>query len=67
MGYGDLSYTEMIISHEAKLSGIYETSVRDKCPIPWLVIGQVFYPIERQFQTIKDVKEPGHRIREFIQ
>ena len=25
MGYGDLSHTEVVISHEAKLSGIYET------------------------------------------
>ena len=27
MGYGDLSYTEVIISREAKLSRIYETEV----------------------------------------
>ena len=27
MGYGDLSHTEVIISHEVKLSGIYETEV----------------------------------------
>ena len=26
MGYGDLSHTEVIISHEAKLSGIYDKS-----------------------------------------
>ena len=39
MGYGDLSHTEVIISHEAKLSGIYETEVWDKSHIPWLVVG----------------------------
>ena len=27
MRYGDLSHTEVIISHETKLSGIYETEV----------------------------------------
>ena len=43
MGYGDLSHTEVIISHEAKLSGIYETEVWDKSHILWQVIGQVFY------------------------
>ena len=30
MEYGDLSHTEVIISHEAKLSGVYKTKVRDK-------------------------------------
>ena len=30
MGYGDLSHTEVIISHEAKLSGVYETKVQEK-------------------------------------
>ena len=34
MGYGDLSHTEVIISHEVKLSGIYETEVWDKSYIP---------------------------------
>ena len=33
------SNTEMIISHEVKLSGIYETEVWDKSHIPWLVVG----------------------------
>ena len=51
MGYGDLSHTEVIISHEAKLSGICETEVWNKSHIPWLVVGEVFYSIERQFQT----------------
>ena len=35
MGYEDLSHTEVIISHEAKLSGIYETEVWDKSHILW--------------------------------
>ena len=39
MGYGDLSHTEVIISHEAKLNGIYETEVWDKSHILWLVVG----------------------------
>ena len=39
MGYGNLSDTEVIISHEAKLSGIYETEVWDKSHVPWLVVG----------------------------
>ena len=30
LGYGDLSQTEVITSHEAKLSGTYETEVKDK-------------------------------------
>ena len=51
MGYRDLSHTEVIISHEAKLSGIYEIEVWDKFHIPWLVVGQVFYSIESQFQA----------------
>ena len=38
-GIWDLSHTEVIISHEAKLSGIYETEVWDKSHIPWLVVG----------------------------
>ena len=51
MGYGDLSHTKVIISHEAKLSGIYETKVWDKFNIPLLVIGLVFYSTESQFQA----------------
>ena len=38
MGYEALSHTKVIISHEAKLSGIYETEVWDKSHIPWLVV-----------------------------
>ena len=33
MGHGDLCNTEVIISHEAKLSGMYETGVWDKSHI----------------------------------
>ena len=37
--YGDLSHTEVMISHETKLNGIYETDMRDKSHILWLVVG----------------------------
>ena len=66
MRYEDLSHAEVIISHEAKLSEIYETEVWDKSHIPWLVVGQVFYSIKRQFQAKSDIKEPGHGMCEFI-
>ena len=67
MGYGDLSHTEVIISHKAKLIRIYETEVWDKSHILWVVVGLVFYSIEWQFQQKKEVKELGHGIWEFIQ
>ena len=66
MGYGDLSHTKVSISHEAKLSGICETEVWNKSHIPWLVVGQVFYSIEMQFELKEEVKEPSHAIWEFI-
>ena len=47
MGYGDLSHTEVIISHEAKLSEIYKKCVcvggggggGGESYVPWLVVG----------------------------
>ena len=38
MGYGDLSHTEVNISREAKLRGMYETEVWDESHIPWMVV-----------------------------
>ena len=56
MGYGDLSHTEVIISHKAKLIRIYETEVWDKSHILWVVVGLVLYSIEWQFQQKKRLK-----------
>ena len=42
MGYGNLSRTGVIISHEAKLSGIYKTEVRDKSISHGWLLGKHF-------------------------
>ena len=61
MGYGDLSIPEVIISHEAKLSGIYETEVWDKPHILWLVVGEVSILSKGNFKQNKRLKNLAMR------
>ena len=56
MGYGDLSHTEVIISHEAKLSGIYETEVWDKSHIHGWLLDEYFILSKGNFKQNKTSK-----------
>ena len=56
MGHGDLSHTEVIIFHEAKLSGIYETEVWDKSHISWLILDKYFILSKGNFKQNKTLK-----------
>ena len=65
----------MIISLEAKLSGICETGVWDKSHIPWLVVEHIFILSKGIFQLkrgggwglLKNRLGQSRGIREFIQ
>ena len=50
MGYGDLSHTEVIVSHEKKFRLLYK---------------YLFYSLETQLQPNENVKELSHGIWEF--
>ena len=61
MGYGDLSHTEVSISYEVKLSGMYETEVCDKSHIPGWLLDKYFIPLQGSFQ-LNQVKESSHGV-----
>ena len=56
MGYGDLSNTEVIISHEAKLNGIYETEVWDKSHTHGWLLDKYFILSKGNFKQNKTLK-----------
>ena len=56
MGYGDLSHAEVIISHEAKLSGIYETEVWDKLISHGWLLHKYFILSKGNFKQNKTLK-----------
>ena len=56
MGYGNLSHTEVVISHEAKLSRIYESEAWDKSHIPCWLLDKYFVLSKGYFKQNKTSK-----------
>ena len=57
MGYEDLSHIEVVISHEAKLSGMYETEAWDKSHIPCWLLDKYFILSKGNLKQNKTLKK----------